>query len=117
MVPVAFLVRGICGFSFMLMDNPESFMAMAICVVLIVFTVLEAISIEVLFFKGMPSQIRGTMMGCFAFFGQLGTLLFTLIGGQMFDRIGRNSPFVFLAAMDTFLVVLALTMACLGKFK
>ena len=92
-------------------------MSKMICCLLIIFTVLEAISIEVLFFRGMPSQIRGTMMGMFAFFGQLGTLVYTLVGGQMFDRIGRNSPFIFLAIMDSFLVLLALIMACTGKLK
>ena len=116
-IPIAVLLRATCSYAFMFMTNPESVMAMAICVMLIVFTMLEAISIEVLFFRGMPNNIRGTMMGCFAFFGQIGTLLFTLIGGQMFDRIGRNSPFVFIGIMDTFLLILTLVMVCLGKLK
>ena len=87
------------------------------CVLLIIFTVVEAISVEVLFMKGMPSDIRGTMMGVFAFSGAVGTLVFTLIGGQLFDKVNRCAPFVFLAIMDTFLVVLVLILIACGKFK
>ena len=87
------------------------------CCSLIVFTVIEAISIEVLLMRGMPNEIRGTMMGMFAFFGQLGTLMFTLVGGQLFDRVSRSAPFVFLGIMDFLLVIITLTLICLGKFK
>ena len=44
-------------------------------------------------------------------------MIFTLVGGQMFDRIDRSAPFVFLALMDTLLVLLTFTLVCLGKFK
>ena len=116
-VPISFALRGAVGYSFIWLDDPESAIAQTLCCLLIIFTVIEAVSIEVLLMREIPSAIRGTMMGVFAFFGQLGTLLFTLIGGQMFDRIDRNAPFVFLAIMDSFLVVLALAMTALGKFR
>ena len=87
------------------------------CVLLIIFTVVEAISVEVLLMKGMPGQIRGSMMGVFAFAGMLGTIIFTLVGGQLFDIIDRCAPFVFLAAMDTLLVLLTLVLIAGGKFK
>ena len=67
--------------------------------------------------RGMPGSIRGTMMGMFAFFGYSGTLLFTLVGGQLFDRIDRCAPFVFLAIMDTVLVLLTLILIITGKFN
>jgi len=99
------------------MSNPKSYISMGLCCLLIILTVVEAISIEVLFFRGMPGEIRGTMMGMYAFFGQLGTLVFTLVGGQMFDRISRSAPFVFLAGMDTLIVLLALGLICTGRLK
>ena len=101
----------------MWLDDPTSAAAQICCILLIIFTVIEAIAIEVLLMRGMPSQIRGTMMGMFAFFGQLGTLCFTLVGGQMFDRIDRSAPFVFLGIMDTLLVIMTLGLICIGKFK
>jgi len=117
MVPIAFTLRGICGYTFLWLKDPESYVSEVMCVLLVVFTVVEAVSIEVLFFRGMPSQIRGTMMGMFAFFGQVGTLVFVLCGGQMFDKIDRSAPFVFLALGDTLLLLLVITLICLGKFK
>ena len=117
LVPVAFALRGLCGYSFLWLTDPQSVLAITMCVLLIIFSVIEAISVEVLFFKNVPSEIRGTMMGVFAFFGLFGALTFTLVGGQMFDRIDRSAPFIFLAIMDSFLVVLAITMTALGRFK
>lgn len=117
LIPVAFALRGLCGYSFIWIKNPDTFIAKTLCCLLIIFTVVEAVSIEVLFMRGMPKAIRGTMTGVFAVFGQLGTLLFTLIGGQMFDRVGRSAPFVFLAIMDTMLVVLAFGLICTGRLS
>ena len=51
------------------MTDPNSALSKAMCVLLIIFTVIEAISVEVLLMKGMPSRIRGSMMGVFAFAG------------------------------------------------
>ena len=80
-VPIAFILRGLCGYSFMWINDPTTIFSKMMCCLLIIFTVVEAISIEVLLMRGMPGSIRGTMMGMFAFFGQTGTLLFTLVGG------------------------------------
>lgn len=84
---------------------------------LVILSVIEAISIEVLFMRGIQSGIRGTMMSAFNFFGQAGTLMFTLVGGQLFDRIDKSAPFVFMALMDSFLVLLTITLLALGKFR
>ena len=68
-VPISFALRGAVGYSFIWLHDPESVIAQTLCCLLIVFTVIEAVSIEVLLMRGMPSAIRGTMMGVFAFFG------------------------------------------------
>lgn len=116
-IPIAFTLRGLCGLSFMWMDDPQSVISMTLCCLLIIMTVVESVSIEVLFMRGMPSAIRGSMAGVLAFFGLLGTLIFTLVGGQMFDRIDRSAPFVFLATMDFLLVIVAMGMICTGNFE
>ena len=78
---------------------------------------IEAISIYVLFYRGMPSGIRGTMMGAFTCFGLAGIASFTLVGGQLFDRLGSAAPIYGLATLDSFMVLLSIIMACLGFFK
>lgn len=50
-------------------------------------------------------------------FANLGKIIFTGIGGLMFDQIGRNAPFVFMAICDTVVVIAALIMNKLGYIK
>ena len=75
------MLRGFCGYCFIFINDPQSYFSKIMNCLLIIFTVVEAISVEVLFMRGMPSAIRGTMMGMVAFFGQIGMLVFTLVGG------------------------------------
>ena len=115
LVPVAFSLRGAIGYAFLFIKDPESVWATLISVTLIVFTLLEAVSIEILFFRGLPGHIRGTMVGIMAFCGHVGLLIFTFLAGMMFDGIGRNAPFVFLAILDCCFVAIVLVMVSLGK--
>lgn len=115
-IPIAFTLRGLCGLSFMWMNDPQSVISMTLCCLLIIMTVVESVSIEVLFMRGMPRAIRGTMASVMAFFGLLGTLVFTLVGGQLFDRIDKSAPFVFLASMDFLLVIIAMGLISTGNF-
>ena len=117
LVPLAYTFRAVCGFSFMFLEDPRSNLAYIVVIMLTCATMIEGISINVLFFRGIPSVVRGTMMGVYTCFGQLGMLFFTLAGGQMFDRINRNSPFFGLAALDSLVVILALVMAFLRIFR
>ena len=55
LIPIAFTLRGLCGYAFMMLNDPTDILSAAICCLLIIFTLLEAISVEVLFFRGMPS--------------------------------------------------------------
>ena len=80
-IPAAFAFRSIIGMTFIWNNNPASTVSQAMCSLLMIGTLIECISIEVLLMRNMPNQIRGTMMGMFNFFSQVGVLLFTLIGG------------------------------------
>ena len=81
LVPTSFTLRGVTGYLFIWLSDPNSWFAKSICVLLIIFTVFEGISIEVLLMRGMPSQIRGSMLGVVGFSGKLGAIVFTLVGG------------------------------------
>ena len=50
-------------------------------------------------------------------FGQLGCLLFTIIGGNIYDTIGPSAPFIMLAIMDSIILVLVVLLIALGKLK
>ena len=76
-IPIAFAIRCSAAFAFVTLKVPDTFLAYFSCSILILATVLENVSIEVLFMRGMPGDVRGAMNGCLHFFGQVGILLFT----------------------------------------
>ena len=48
----------------------------------------------------MRGEIRGTLQGIAFFFGAIGTTLFALIGGIVFDNIAPWAPFVMISVAD-----------------
>jgi hypothetical protein len=76
-IPVAFAIRCLAAVAFVTLKVPDTFLAYFSCSILILATVLENVSVEVLFMRGMPGDVRGAMNGCLHFFGQMGILLFT----------------------------------------
>jgi hypothetical protein len=60
----------------------------------------------------MNGNIRGTLSGLGMFFGGIGTTVFTLIGGIIFDRVGPWAPFMLVAGADA--AVLAFSLIFIG---
>ena len=50
--------------------------------------------------KNLNKETRGILSGAYSFVGQIGILLFSLVGGWMFDNLGSKSPFVAIGALD-----------------
>ncbi len=67
--------------------------------------------------REMPGHVRGAMNGILHFFGQVGVVLFTQIGGHLFDNVGPWAPFALVGTCDALLFLLACSLAVLGKFK
>lgn len=64
--------------------------------------------------RGMPGDVRGAMNGVFHFFGQLGILFFTQVGGSLFDDVGPSAPFALVGTCDGILFMVAITLVLLG---
>ena len=75
------------------------------------------ICVETLFLKGIPADIRGTMLGLFWFFAVLGILLFTIVGGQLFDKVGPAAPFGGLLIADACFFVFMTLLGLCGLIK
>jgi MFS family permease len=74
-------------------------------------------SIETIFSRNLPKESRGTMNGLQSFFGALGGLWLTKMGGYLHDFYGPKSPFLVVAITHfvfSFLVGIA---GLIGKFK
>jgi MFS family permease len=55
-----------------------------------------------------PRESRGAITGMFSLFGACGILFITKIGGQIFDSIGPEAPFVLIGAVNGLLFLYAL---------
>ena len=116
-VPLAFLTRCIAAMMFVTIQIPNTFLSYLSCSLLILATTVENVTIEVLFMRGMPGQVRGAMNGCLHFFGAIGILIFTKSGGYLFDHVAPCAPFALIGVCDFLLFMLATTLALLGYLK
>ena len=100
LVPSAFLMRCASTCMFCFLERPDTSKAYMVCVLMIIATVVENISVDSIFNKNLPKESRGALNGLFSFAGQSGILIYSLVGGWMFDNIGRFAPFVVIGVCD-----------------
>ena len=117
LVPLTFFVRGMIGFSFRFIEDPSIWQAYAVCVLVVIVSFINFISVEVLFMRDMKSDIRGTLSGIAYFFGSIGTTLFALLGGVMFDQIGPWAPFLLVGVVDFVVVIVSMIFIITGLIK
>mmetsp|Transcript_11304 Transcript_11304/g.15501 ORF Transcript_11304/g.15501 Transcript_11304/m.15501 type:complete len:212 (+) Transcript_11304:854-1489(+) len=117
LIPVAFLSRAIVVNSFVGLDRPDTFAAYFLCSFMMVTSLLEVVSIEVLYLKKMPGDIRGVMTSLFGLFGMLGVLIFTYVGSVIYESSGANGPFVVLGSCDMIIAIMVIVLGCCGKLK
>ncbi len=55
-----------------------------------------------------PIRIRGAAAGVFNITGTLGILFATLVGGEIFDRIGYTAPFTMMAIVNGAVALIAI---------
>jgi predicted MFS family arabinose efflux permease len=116
-VPVSFLSRAIVLSSFLFIKNPDSIISYVLCSCIIIASAMQSSSVEVLFLRTIPEDIRGAMVGTLNLFANLGTLMFTKYGGQAFDKIGPTSPFIIIACGDWLVFIIATGLVFLGFLK
>jgi MFS family permease len=66
------------------------------------------VSVGALLGQESHSPYRGSIVGVFGLLGGLGILVTTLLGGQLFDGIGRTAPFIMMGLMNFLLMAAAL---------
>ena len=107
-VPFAFIFRGLTTVMFWMLERPDTLAAYATCVLMIIATIIENISIDSIFNKSLPKETRGVLLGVYSFAGQLGILIYSFLGGWLFDNIGPKSPFVLIGVLDFSFAILAI---------
>jgi len=65
----------------------------------------------------MPKEIRGVVSSSYIFCGSAGMLIFSKLGGILYDKIGSRAPFLVMSGFDcTFAIGVVLLHLC-GKMK
>ena len=67
---------------------------------MVVATVTESVCCDSIFMKNLNKETRGILNGAYSFAGQIGILVFSLVGGWMFDNMGPKSPFIAIGFLD-----------------
>jgi predicted MFS family arabinose efflux permease len=117
LIPFAYALRFVACMAFTHLEVPDSTSAYISCTFLILATQLENVSVEVLFMRDMPGDIRGILNALLHFSGQIGILFYSQVGGRLFDSMGPAAPFWLLGIMDIVVGGLALILGLLGKFE
>mmetsp|Transcript_18423 Transcript_18423/g.13264 ORF Transcript_18423/g.13264 Transcript_18423/m.13264 type:complete len:185 (+) Transcript_18423:270-824(+) len=116
-IPTAFIFRGMVVLCFLQLSRPDTLWSYLLCTSMLVGSLFEGVSIEVLLLRKLPSDVRGVMTSLFGLFGMTGGLLFTLIGSIIYEEYGANSPFVVVGICDIAIAVVVILLACLGKLR
>ena len=116
-VPFAFLFRSVTTYMFWQLEEPDSIRSYGVCVLMILSSIIENISVDSIFNKNLPKETRGVLMGLYSCAGQLGILCFSLIAGSLFDNVGAHSPFVFLGVLDFIFALITIVFGLKYDYK
>jgi len=105
-VPYAFMARFGCTYMFYMLKAPDSYYAYTVCVLIIIFTILESNLIDSIFSKSLEKSTRGLMFGMQMFMCNFSLLLYSMAAGWLVDNIGPKGPFVAIGMLDVVFAML-----------
>lgn len=87
-IPVSFLVRATSIICFLYLDKPNDYSSYLVSAIMFMGSLFENTTVDGLFNKHLPKDIRATLSSGYNFFGNVGLLIFTKVGGYLYDNIG-----------------------------
>lgn len=96
-------------------DDPTALSAIPALVLLGVGQSSTVLASTLLLGQEAPQEIRGSVFGLQAFFGAVGILAISAGGGQLFDRVGPQSPFAAMAIANGVVLMWAIAVRGLDK--
>ena len=116
-IPLTFLAHSALAGSFKYISDPTSPISYILCLLLPTVTASQFAAQDALFFRNMRAEIRGTLQGIAFFFGAIGTMLFALVGGIVFDKVAPWAPFVLISVADFVCFIIAVLFIMFGLLK
>lgn len=116
-IPFAFVFRAVTTIFFAYVENPQSYGSLAICISMIIATIVENISVDTIFNKNLPKETRGVLNGVYSMAGQLGILMYSKYGGILFDDFGPKYPFYLIGLLDLLFALGVLICIPFGLFN
>lgn len=116
-LPLSFCLRASACLVFINIEDPRTVYTYVALSLFILGTLFENTTVNGLFNKHLPKDIRGTLTGAYQFFGNFGILFFTKIGGYLYDTVSPNAPFILLASLDVLFALLVLLLRFCKKFN
>jgi len=116
-LPLSFFIRFCSIVMFMFIDNPNTYYAFGVSVFVVVGTAMENVTVDCLLLRNADKQIRGVILGFGTACGFIGMLIFAIVGGILFDRIGPYAPFIFVGGLDAVFFVISSLLACCNVIK
>ncbi len=108
-VLIALAVSSIGYGSTLLVDNPLGGMIYVSAMLIGLGEISGLIASGVLIAQQAPREIRGSVIGVFSFFGAVGVMTATGVGGQLFDKWRPQGPFVLFSVLAAIVFVWGLT--------
>ena len=97
-------------------DDPASTAMIIACVFVGIGEISGVIASQALIGEQAPAAHRGAVIGVFGFFGAIGILLATKIGGHLFDQVHPSAPFVAIGIVNGLVFIAAMVVRS-GKQK
>ena len=116
-IPLVFFIRSATAFQVQKIDDPNGNWFAIVSVSIVLASTIQVITVTTLFIRNLPNDIRGTMVGIWQFFANLGCTIFSLVGGILFDEISPSAPFDLVAVCDAAICILAIILACFGSLR
>lgn len=82
--------------------------------ILFVFSAIQLVTLDVVFFIHMPKNLRGALTGTRSLVSNITAVIFIYIAGFQFDHVNKNAPFYICGFCDIVFAIALAVMLCRG---
>ncbi|MEZ5500888.1 MAG: MFS transporter [Steroidobacteraceae bacterium] len=108
---LAMAVAGVGYLAGALIGDPTNPLIIPVAIMLGVGQVAAIIACQTLLGQEAPRDVRGAVFGLAGIFASLGILFTNLVGGFLYDTVGKQSPFVLIGSLNVMIMIFGLTLA------